>query len=135
MIEPKWVPTETVLFLNARNIARFGGHDWALRDKGLLVSALARPLQKWQYEKPQPDLCDLAAAYAFGICKNHAFVDGNKRTAHAVAVAFLRENGMVHDAETQEVVGFMLAVAESSITETELAEWFRRTSRAIRSEP
>lgn len=95
-----------------------------LRDEGLLEGALARPRQKWKYQR-KPDLATLAAAYAFGLVKNHAFHDGNKRVAFLTAVMFLGLNGYELVAEESEVVTAMLGVAAGGATETDLAQWIR----------
>jgi death-on-curing protein len=90
----------------------------------LIESALARPLQRWTYDE-SADLADLAASYAFGIAKNHGFVDGNKRTAFLALYVFLGLNGKDFDAAEPEVVSVMLAVAGGELSEDELAAWVR----------
>src|SRR6266404_2835237 len=107
----------------------FGGLEGGVRDQSLFQVALARSLNKWHYEKPSPNIFELAAAYAFALCKGHVFHDGNKRTAHAVAAVFLEINGWTHEAPEPDVVRTMIAVAEGSIKEPALAKWFRQTSR------
>lgn len=129
MKDPRWIRPQVALAANERLIALFGGSASGPRDENLFQAALARPLNKWHYESPLPDLFDLAAAYAFALCKGHVFHDGNKRTAHAVAHAFLRLNGWLHDAPEAEVVRTMIGVADGSIKEAELAAWFRRASK------
>jgi len=89
MKEPQWLLRETVLALQERLLAEFGGLR-GLRDAGLLESALARPAQLFAYGKPS--MCELAAAYAFGLIRNHPFLDGNKRIGFATAVVFLEIN-------------------------------------------
>src|SRR5262245_34957084 len=89
--EPIWLTYEQAIALHSRQLRRFGGAA-GLRDEGMLRSALERPLNKWRYE--QSELADLAAAYAFGLAKNHAFVDGNKRIAFMAMMVFLRANGV-----------------------------------------
>ncbi len=116
------------LAANERLVGLFGGVAAGVRDENLFQAALSRPLNKWHYEEPPPDLFDLAAAYAFALCKGHVFHDGNKRTAHAIAFAFLKLNGHIHDAPEAEVVQIMIGVADGSIKEPALAAWFRRTS-------
>ena len=91
MSEPIWVPAQAVHIIHDRQIARHGGAS-GLRDEGLLQGALQRTVNKWQYENA--DTFECAAAYAFGIAKAHAFVDGNKRTAFVTSVSFLRLNEM-----------------------------------------
>ncbi|MDN5849531.1 MAG: type II toxin-antitoxin system death-on-curing family toxin [Nitrococcus sp.] len=90
---------------------------------------MARPLNQWAYTHPAPDVFDLAGAYCFAICKGHAFRDGNKCTAHAVAAVFLENNGYRHQPPQSEVVAFMPALAEDQLAEPGLAAWFRETSR------
>ena len=95
-----------------------------VRDENALESALARPRQKWHYE-PDADLATLAAAYAFGLTKAHAFNDGNKRIAFLTAVIFLGLNGKDLEASEAEVVQVMVALAEGSMKEPQLVEWLR----------
>ncbi len=128
MIEPRWIRLQVALAANERLVALFGGSSAGPRDENLFQAALSRPLNKWHYEDPPPDLFDLAAAYAFALCKGHVFHDGNKRTAHAVAFAFLMLNGWRHAAPETEVVLTMIGVADGSIKEAELAAWLRQTS-------
>lgn len=116
------------LAANERLIGLFGGSAAGARDENLFQAALSRPLNKWHYEDPRPDLFELAAAYAFALCKGHVFHDGNKRTAHAIAHAFLKLNGRTHDAPEPEVVRTMIGVADGSIKEPALAAWFRKKS-------
>src|SRR3954471_10848874 len=89
--EPAWITYEEVIAIHSRQLRRFGGAP-GLRDEGLLRSALERPTKKWHYE--QAELPELAAAYAFGLAKNHAFIDGNKRIAFMTMMVFLRNNGV-----------------------------------------
>src|SRR5436853_7142612 len=90
-LEPKWLNYEQIIAIHSRQLRRFGGAP-GLRDKGMLRSALERPVNKWHYE--QPELGVLAAAYAYGLAKNHTFVDGNKRIAFMAMATFLRKNGV-----------------------------------------
>ena len=96
-----------------------------VRDEGLLESALERPRQKWNYDK-DVDIAALAAAYAFGVVKNHGFVDGNKRAAFMAAYSFLGINGHDFDADETEVVTTIEWAAAGRISESELAAWFRK---------
>lgn len=89
----------------------------------MLASALSRPLNQWAYG--EGDLCALAAAYAFGIARNHPFADGNKRTAWVVARLFLRKNGLTLQFGEREAVATVLALAAGELSEAELADWFR----------
>jgi death-on-curing protein len=126
--DPVWISDREAVAINARAVDLFGGLQAGVRDETLFQAALARPLNKWHYEEPLPDIFDLAAAYAFALCKGRVFHDGNKRTSHAVAAIFLDNNGWVHDAPEVEVVQTMIGVADGSIKEPGLADWFRRTS-------
>jgi len=126
--EPVWITDLEAVALNHRLTTLFGGVGGGARDENLLRAALARPINKWYYEHPRPDLFDLAAAYAFAIARGHVFLDGNKRTAHAVAAVFLLNNGIEHAAREEEVVAAMIGVADGSLSEGELAAWFREAS-------
>jgi death-on-curing protein len=126
--EPIWLSDKEVVVVNARAITLFGGLEGGVRDEALFQAALARPLNKWHYEERKPDIFELAAAYAFALCKGHVFHDGNKRTSHAVAAIFLELNGWAHDAAEADVVQTMIGVADGSIKEAALAAWFRKTS-------
>lgn len=95
-----------------------------MRDENALESALARARQKWSYE-PESDIATLAAAYAFGVAKAHAFSDGNKRTAFITMVTFLGLNGHDLTATESEVVEAMVALADGAMTEAALTEWVR----------
>lgn len=128
MTEPRWLSDKEVVAINARALTLFGGLEGGVRDETLFQAALARPLNKWHYEEPRPDIFELAAAYAFALCKGHVFHDGNKRTSHAVAAIFLELNGWVHATVEADVVRTMIGVAEGSIKEAGLAAWFRKTS-------
>ena len=118
----KFHAREFVEALHAEQLRLHGGAA-GIRDEGMLESALARPLQKQAYG--DPDLCDLAAAYLFGIAKNHPFVDGNKRTAFAAADLFLYFNGLSVEAEQEEIIQFVLMVAAGEIDENGAAVFFR----------
>jgi death-on-curing protein len=129
--EPRWISPRIALTANERLVALFGGAGIGVRDENLFHAALSRPLNKWHYEEPQPDLFELAAAYAFALCKGHVFHDGNKRTAHAIAFAFLKVNGWLHQASERAIVRTMIGVADGTIKEPALAAWLRETSRRI----
>ena len=103
-----------------------------LRDEGLLEGALARPRQKWAYQR-KPDLATLAAAYACGLVKNHPFHDGNKRVGFLTAVMFLGLNGYQLVAEESEVVTAMLGIAAGGAAERDLAQWIRGRIRREKS--
>jgi death-on-curing protein len=119
----KWVKLDTVYAMHKRQIAEHGGTD-GLRDEGLLISALARPENLFAYGE-NVDIAALAASYAFGIAKNHPFLDGNKRTAMVVAITFLNLNGSDFDEVSTETYVTFLGLAEGSVSEEELANWFR----------
>lgn len=120
--EPKWVRYEQVIAIHSRQLRRFGGAP-GLRDDGMLRSALERPINKWQYE--QAEMPVLAAAYAFGLAKNHAFVDGNKRIAFMTMVAFLRKNGIRFTPEPAHATKIVLALAAGEVSEESLARWIK----------
>lgn len=122
MKRPVWLSKEAVLAFHAEALRRYGGSD-GVRDPGLLESALARPQHLFRYGKP--DLCDLAAAYAVGIAKNHPFIDGNKRTAYLAAAVFLERNGMRMVAPAAHAAVFVLGVAEGTLDEAGFAVWLR----------
>ncbi len=119
----RWLSKETILAMHARQLAEHGGGT-GLRDEGLLESAIQRAANKVAYETP--DIADLAAAYAFGIAKNHPFVDGNKRTSLVASRAFLRFNGYQVIATDKEKLETFLSLAAGTISEIELAAWFRK---------
>jgi death-on-curing protein len=127
MNEPKWAPLAVVIAIHEAQLSQHGG-SVGIRDQGLLESALSRPQQIHAYTE-NPSLSRLAAAYAFGLAKNHAFVDGNKRTAWVVCATFLEVNGRSVTATQAEVVTSMLGVADSSINEETFAAWLERNSR------
>jgi death on curing protein len=127
MTEPKWVEKSYALAVHEALLAEHGGGA-GIRDDGLLESALARPQNLWSYGDPAPDLAALAASYAFGLAKNHPFVDGNKRVALVISFAFLRVNGYkMTTTQVQNAVMFE-EVAAGLRTEEELASWFRVSS-------
>jgi death on curing protein len=125
MAEIVWVLEEAVRAIHERQIAEHGGSS-GLRDEGLLQSALARPQHLAAYGDPPPDLAALAAAYAFGIARNHPFIDGNKRVALVAARTFLLINGANLEASQEEKYLTFLRLAEGSLSEEELAHWIRR---------
>jgi len=122
MTEPQWLDLEIVLDIHAEQLALFGGGD-GLRDTGLLESALARPANKFAYG--ESDLAALAAAYAFGIAKNHPFVDGNKRAAFASIIVFLGLNGVDFMVPPEEATVMILALAAGEVSEENLTRWIR----------
>lgn len=129
-----WVEKALVLAVHDRQVAEHGGSA-GVRDEGLPESALARPQQLHSYGDPAPDLADLAAALAFGLARNHPFIDGNKRTAHVAYRVFLELNGAHLAATDEEKYVAMLALAENKLSERDFAAWLReRISLAARDE-
>lgn len=122
MSEIVWVTREYAEAVHDRQLAEHGGST-GIRDAGLLESALARPQNLLHYG--EPDLAALAAAYAFGIARNHPFVDGNKRTAWVAARLFLRLNDGVLTFDKAEATVMMQQLAAGELTEDEVAAWFR----------
>jgi death-on-curing protein len=120
MSEPEWLDVNIMLDVHAEQLALFGGPD-GVRDLGLLESALARPMNKFAYG--EAGLAALAAAYAYGIAKNHPFVDGNKRAAFASIIVFLGLNGMEFVAAPEEATAIILALAAGEVSEEALARW------------
>lgn len=128
--EPIWLLRAAVIAIHERLIAEYGGSG-GLRDEGLLESALARPLHLFTYGKPS--IVELAAAYAVGIAKNHAFIDGNKRTAFLAAAVFLSRNGYRLTASEPDATVAMLGVADGSLTEAQFAQWLKDNTEPKRS--
>ena len=120
-----WLLEETLTAIHHRQIAEHGGSE-GLRDEGLLLSALARPQNLLASGEPAPDLASLAAAYAYGIARNHPFVDGNKRTALVAVRTFLILNGVDLEATQDDKVLTFLSLAEGAVSEEELADWIRK---------
>lgn len=118
-----WIGSDAALAAHAEQLAEHGGAD-GVRDLGALESALARPVNL--AADGEPDAAALAAAYAFGIARNHPFVDGNKRTAAVVSVAFLFINSLECSATPPELTVAFLALAAGELSEDEMAHWFRR---------
>lgn len=128
---PVWLLRETVLAMHDLLIAEFGGAA-GVRDEGLLDSALSRPRNLFTYA-PMSSLFDLAASLAFGLIKNHPFVDGNKRVAFTAAVSFLYLNGRRFQATEADATVRTLALAASDMTMAEYAGWLKTNSRMSRS--
>ncbi|WEK47949.1 MAG: type II toxin-antitoxin system death-on-curing family toxin [Candidatus Andeanibacterium colombiense] len=121
--EPIWLDSEIALAIHDRQLAEHGGAS-GVRDTGALESALGRPVNRWSYG--EDDLCALAAAYAFGVARNHPFTDGNKRTAWVLARLFLRLNAVALAFEPHDAIRTVLALAAGELSEEELADWFRQ---------
>lgn len=122
MNEPVWVNPAVVVRFHDDSLMEFGGAH-GIRDPGAIESALARPRNIFAYR--QPDLFDMAAAYTAGLCQNHGFLEGNKRTAFLTGFVFLYENGYTILAEQAEVVAAMLSLADHTLDETGYAAWLR----------
>ena len=124
MQPPVWVRDDVVLAIHGRQLAEHGGRE-GVRDEGLLASALAKPRNLLAYAGEESDLAGLAASYAFGIVKNHPFIDGNKRTALVVCRTFLKLNGRDLEASQADKYQTFWQLAEGALGEKELAEWIR----------
>jgi death-on-curing protein len=128
--EPRWLGRLAVDEAHFRQLREHGGAH-GVRDDDALEAALARPRHRWAYEA-DVDLAELAAAYGFGIPRNHPFVHGNKRVALVAMVAFLDLNGIELTASDEEVLETMMSLGAGSMTELELASWIRRATRMTR---
>jgi death-on-curing protein len=126
-----WIEKALTLAIHDRQLSEHGGGS-GLRDETMLDSALARPRQLYAYGDPAPDLADLAASLAFGLARNHPFVDGNKRTAHVCYRVFIALNDGELIATDEEKYIVMLRLAEGSLPEADFAAWLR--ARIRRSE-
>lgn len=122
MSEPFWLTRRMIIAIHDEQLAIHGGAS-GLRDEGMLNSALDRPKNKWSYESA--DLAALAAAYAFGIARNHPFVDGNKRTSLLALYTFLGVNGIDFVVPEAEAAAIILSLAAGEVSEQSLARWIR----------
>jgi death-on-curing protein len=120
--EPIWLEVEILIDLHAEQLALFGGPD-GIRDQGMLESALGHPLNKFAYG--ETDLAALAAAYAFGIARNHPFVDGNKGAAFGAMIVFLGLNGIDFLVPPESATAIILALAAAEVDEEGLTRWSR----------
>jgi death-on-curing protein len=120
-----WLDARHAIAVHAEQIAQFGGQA-GVRDQAMLESAMARPRNKAAYG--EGTVFGLAAAYAFGLARNHPFLDGNKRTALVCAFAFMELNGWEVRAPEPEAALTFLALAEGKLTEAALAEWLKQNS-------
>ena len=120
--EPIWLLTEAMIDIHTEQLAMFGGPA-GLRDLGLLESALARPINRFAYG--ETDLAALAASYAFGIARNHPFIDGNKRVALLAMVTFLGLNNVALDVSNAAAAAAILALAAGEVDEDGLTQWLR----------
>lgn len=123
MSEPLWLRRAWVDALHFRQLQRFGGR-FGVRDDNAVEAALARARQQWAYAEHN-DLASLAAAYGYGLTRNHGYVDGNKRIGFVAMAVFLDLNGCKLAAPEPDVVRIMLAVAAGALSEAELAAWLR----------
>jgi len=122
MSEPFWLSSQMIIAIHDEQLTIYGGAA-GLRDEGMLESALDRPRNKWTSE--QAELAELAAAYAFGIARNHPFVDGNKRTALLALYTFLGVNGVEFDVPEAEAASIILSLAAGEVSEESLTRWIR----------
>jgi death-on-curing protein len=122
MNEPIWLDVEIVVDLHAEQLALFGGPD-GIRDQGMLESALGRPINKFTYG--ETDLAALAAAYSFGIARNHPFVDGNKRAAFGAMIVFLGLNDIDFLVPPESATAMILSLAAGEVNEEGLTRWIR----------
>ena len=129
-VQPHWLTRKIVEAIHDTQLGLHGGLT-GVRDAGALESALGRPRNRWHYQEAR-DIADCAASYGFGIAKNHAFVDGNKRTAFVSMATFLEWNGCKLTATEESVVVLMIGVAEGTIREDALAAWLRENSKKPR---
>lgn len=120
--EPHWITYDQVTAIHSRQLRRFGGAP-GLRDEGMLRSALERPINKWHDERAE--LAGLAAAHAFGLAKNRAFVDGNKRVAFLAMMVFLRTNGVRFAPDPAHATKIIMALAAGEVSEASLTRWIR----------
>jgi death-on-curing protein len=119
-----WISRALALAIHDRQLAEHGGGS-GVRDDALLDSALARPEQRFAYGDPRPDLAGLAASLAYGLARNHPFVDGNKRTAAVACEVFIVLNGASLEADDLELYPQYVGLAEGSISEADFANWLR----------
>lgn len=122
MLSPIWILPEVAQAIHKRQLAEHGGSE-GVRDLGLLDSDLVRAQNLFFYSSDEMSLSRLAAAYAFGIARNHPFVDGNKRTAFVVCMLFLKLNGCVTDASQEKLYDFFTSLADGSLSEENLWRW------------
>lgn len=122
MSEPRWLTLEEILLAHEKQLKRHGGPA-GLRDEGMLGSALGRSRNKFSYG--ETDLAELAASYAFGLARNHPFVDGNKRIAFIAMMVFLRRNGIAFTPNPAEAARIILDLAAGAVSEHSLARWIR----------
>ncbi len=122
--EPLWLDASVVAIFHDEQINEHGGIH-GIRDVGMLESALNRPVQLWNYGDPPPDICAMAAAYAFGLAKNHPYLDGNKRTAAICCELFLRLNGYHFTVDEVAKYPHYLSLASGDHSENSFTDWLR----------
>lgn len=120
--EPRWITYDQAIAIHSRQLRRFGGAA-GLRDEGMLRSTLERPVNKWRYE--QAEIAELAAAYACGLAKNHAFVDGNKRIAFMSMMIFLEKNRVAFSPDPAQSTSIILSLTAGEVSEESLTRWIR----------
>lgn len=122
MVTPVWLLPDVIYAVHKRQLAEHGGAE-GVRDQGLLDSALARPKNIFAYAQGEHSLTRLAAAYAFGIARNHPFVDGNKRTAFIACMLFLKLNGCTVNATQEQLYAVFISLANNTLSEEALGHW------------
>jgi death-on-curing protein len=122
MNEPIWLDLAEIIDMHAEQLALFGGAD-GMRDRGMLESAIDRPRNKWHYG--ETELAVLAGGYAFGLAKNHPFVDGNKRIAFHALMTFLRLNGIGFTPDPAHATTIIISLAAGEVSEESLTRWIR----------
>jgi death-on-curing protein len=127
MNEPIWLRADVLIAAHRRQLAEHGGLD-GMRDEGAFLSALDKPRNLFAYGQPEPDLYALAAAYGFGLARNHPFADGNKRTALIAMRLFLKVNGAEFSASSEEKYRMIVALTAGDLLESEVADWLRNSS-------
>jgi death on curing protein len=130
MKDPIWLDRQGVILLQSESLAQHGGSS-GIRDAGLLDSALTRPINKWNYN-PAADLAELAAAYGFGLARNHPFMDGNKRIAFIATALFLRLNEYRLSSDPLDEIQTMLGLAAGELSETDFAAWIRNHTKSTK---
>jgi len=129
--EPRWIGLDLVIALHAEQLEEHGGSE-GIRDLAGVESALAKPRNLFAYEKPS--IFDLAAAYASGLCQNHGFIDGNKRTSFLTVYVFLFDNGFEIIASQAEVVAAVLELTEHKLTQSQFAAWLAEHSQSLETQ-
>jgi death-on-curing protein len=129
-LNPKWINKKALLLLHEESLSYFGGGR-GIKDEGLLESALARPQNLLAYN-PEADIFDLTASYAYGLARNHAFVDGNKRAAFLSIGIFLHINGYAFKADQVDAIETITALAAGTVEEKEIAVWIKNNSQPLK---